>query len=116
MENNVADLSFLKTIANNSSAMMKVFISSFISSAHPSVADLEKALETKDWALMKKAAHTYKPQVNYMGITEIIPVLQQLEEDAAAQTNTESFPEKVKLIKEVSLKAIDELELILKTL
>jgi HPt (histidine-containing phosphotransfer) domain-containing protein len=106
----VVDLTMLKTISGGSPSMMKVFISSFITSAEPNIADLEKALLSSDWKLMKKAAHTYKPQINYMGIKEITDTIQRLEDYAATETNLDQIPAMVAQIKEVSLKALSELK------
>lgn len=104
-QDSIVDLSMLKTISGGSESMMKVFISSFITSAEPSIADLEKALSANDWKLMKKAAHTYKPQINYMGIKAITGTIQRLEDSAASETNLDEIPTMVAQIKEVSLRA-----------
>lgn len=109
-DESVIDLTMLRTISGGSTSMMKVFISSFITSAEPNLADLEKALVAKDWKLMKKAAHTFKPQINYMGIKQITDTIQRLEDYAAAETNTDEIPAMVAQIKEVSLKALAELK------
>ncbi len=110
-QESVVDLTMLKTISGGSASMMKVFISSFITSAEPNIADLEKALASSDWKLMKKAAHTYKPQVNYMGIKDITDTIQRLEDYAAAETNLDQLPAMVAQIKDVSMKALTELKL-----
>jgi len=105
----VTNLSSLKIIASNNPTMMKVFINSFLKSAEASLVELETALNERDYNKMKKAAHTFKAQVGYMGIEEMTPIITQLEEDSAVSKNIDLFPDMVNRVKSITLQAIDEL-------
>ena len=115
-QQSIADLSYLKVVTGDSTAMMEVFISSYIKTAPSCISEIEKSLATKNWQQLKKAAHTFKPQVNYMGLTEIMPLMQEVEDSAAEEKNLEGIDKKVARIKAVGTAAIKELEIVLNQL
>ncbi|MFN5214699.1 MAG: hypothetical protein ACK5DY_08795 [Bacteroidota bacterium] len=64
---------------------------------------------------MKSVAHSYKPQVAYMGIGELVDKIQKIEDFAATETNLEQLPELIHEVNLLSLLAIDELNQYIKT-
>jgi HPt (histidine-containing phosphotransfer) domain-containing protein len=109
------NLELLKTITGADSALMKIYISTFIVTAGPSLSSLKLCLLEKNWKRMKSVAHSYKPQVAYMGIGELVDKIQKIEDFAATETNLEQLPELIHEVNLLSLLAIDELNQYIKT-
>jgi len=95
---------------------MRVFIDSYLKNAPACMLALEQAAAASDWPGLMKAAHTFKPQVNYMGLTEIIPLVQDVEDCAAERSGLGALAGKVRRINEVAATALDELQSVLTAL
>jgi HPt (histidine-containing phosphotransfer) domain-containing protein len=111
----VADLTYLSHVTANDKRMMCFFIKAFLADAPNCMRDLTESTQNENWAGVKKAAHTFKGHARYMGLLEIIPLVQRVEDDA---TNTlgETIKNDVMRIDAVTKAAIKELVNVLNTM
>lgn len=110
MNQKVSDISFLKTFTSGKTEMMKMFINTFFKSAETSMAEMKEHLANKNYAELKKAAHSLKPQLSYMGINSLAPMIQDIEQNAADGNDEEKIKLQVEQVIAVTLQAIEELK------
>lgn len=116
MQPAVTDLTYLKRVTGGDTHLIRVFINSFLNDAPACMQALAKTCADQNWPDVKKAAHTFKGHVQYMGLSEIVPLVQEVMDDAAAQANLETIPSKIERIIAVSNAALPELRELLKSL
>jgi HPt (histidine-containing phosphotransfer) domain-containing protein len=104
----VADLTYLIHVTANDKRMMCFFIKAFLADAPNCMRDLTEFTQNENWAGVKKAAHTFKGHARYMGLLEIIPLVQRVEDDAA-NTPAETIIHDVMRIDAVTRAAMEEL-------
>ncbi|MBA3285534.1 MAG: Hpt domain-containing protein, partial [Nitrosopumilus sp.] len=104
------DLSYLKQLAKGSNEFIKQMLSIFIDQTPPAIESLEENFNKKDWVALRAAAHKMKPSFSFVGIKELEPVIKEIEECAEKESELDSLPEKISKIRQISIKAIVELE------
>ncbi|MBX0292829.1 response regulator [Hymenobacter sp. HSC-4F20] len=79
------DLTKLRSLAHGRPAFITKIVTSFLTHMPASVAQLEAAAGADDWAQVATLAHHIKPSVESLGIREIGPLVQQLEQPLPTQ-------------------------------
>jgi HPt (histidine-containing phosphotransfer) domain-containing protein len=86
------NLSFLRHFAANKKEIMKMLIEIYLEVVPVEVEKMEKHIAEKNWKQVRVSAHTLKPQLSYMGIQKLEPVILAIEENAQQLKNVESIP------------------------
>ena len=104
------DLTFLRTYSGGDKELMKKFIQTFLTRTPESIQQMENALATKDLHAITSIAHNLRPQLSYMGITKATDLVKSIEESAKDGKDAEDLSAKFNRVKEMVLKAYEELE------
>ena len=89
--------------------MMKMFIQTFLKTAESALVEINQQLEARNWPDLRRVAHSLKPQLSYMGITMLAPVIVQIEEQAGNETALETMPALVAQLSAITRQAMEEL-------
>ncbi len=108
----VTDMQFLAQFTGGNPEKRNKYIKMFLDNCPKLLAQINEGLEKKDYAAMKIAAHSLKPQMGYMGIKEEISNI-YLIEHAAAEQQAEVLPSLIKHLNKVCEMAFVELNLLI---
>ncbi|MFA6150334.1 MAG: ATP-binding protein [Chitinophagaceae bacterium] len=106
----VIDMNFLQQFTNNDTAKQDKYIRMFLENAPKLLKQLHEGLANKDFGMIKIAAHSLKPQLSYMGVTEEISNVYMLEHTAEETAHQNLIPELIKNVERVCNKAFEELK------
>jgi HPt (histidine-containing phosphotransfer) domain-containing protein len=106
----VADLSFLASFTGGDAEKMNKYINLFLKHAPAMLNSIEENLAKKDWASVRTSAHSFKPQISYMGIKSAEELIKSIEKNAGEQVNLDNLPDQVMRLKEILDKAYPELK------
>ncbi len=108
----VTDPSFLDKFTGGKVDKRNKYIQMFLSNAPSMISKINDTRTAEDWAALKVAAHSLKPQMNYMGIKEEVSHIYQLEQLAAEgkEENKVKIDELIANLKAVCNKAFEELK------
>ena len=115
-ENQVVDLTSLKTLSGDDNNLMKMHINTFLQFAPGQVELLRAKLTERNWEEVRQVAHKLKPKLGYMGIKSLVPLVERIEQNAQEQNNLEELPDLVDQVDTTCTKAFDELQYILKAI
>jgi PAS domain S-box-containing protein len=87
------NLTEIKKIAGGDKDFIKQMISIFLDQIPQSLAQINQAIETKDFERVKSVAHQMKPSIDIMQIDSLKKEVRFVEENAGNQTNLEQLPE-----------------------
>lgn len=104
------DLSYLNTTAEGSQEFITEMINAFLEQTPELLAEIETAIQSKDWANVKASTHKFKPTAVMMGISAVTSDVLTLENIGLTKTNTENAPVLFNKIKTEILAACDELK------
>jgi HPt (histidine-containing phosphotransfer) domain-containing protein len=105
-----SDLSFLRNYSGGDKELMKKFIQTFLTRTPETILQMESALAIKDFHAVTSLAHNLRPQLSYMGVAKATDLVKSIEESAKATKETESLSAKLEAVKEIVLKAYEELQ------
>lgn len=106
----LTDLSFMESFTKGDTAKIKKYITMFLQMAPGQLTSIQDKLGAKDWPALRTAAHSFKPQLNYMGIASLKDVILKIEHNANEEENLEELPAMVENLVETTQKAMVELE------
>lgn len=90
---------------------VKNIIALFVSQTPANVKQLKEFVATKDWTGLKKLCHKMKASYALIGLLEVKNYLQEIEGDCEQNNiNVSKFEAHLKVIQEINVKAVDELE------
>lgn len=81
-DTNLVNLSFLENFTKGSSEKRNQYINLYLKTAPQLFSDLQTLFDKKEWDELYVKAHSLKPQVLYMGISNLSGLLIQIEEIA----------------------------------
>lgn len=87
----ISDLSYLKSIAEDNPALIKDLVSIFAAQIPEYIAEFREKLNAKDWAGLGSVAHKAKSSVAMMGIKYLEIKMKELEILAKEGINTEKY-------------------------
>ncbi|MBC7552600.1 MAG: tetratricopeptide repeat protein [Taibaiella sp.] len=105
----VTDRNFLKQFTGGNPEKMQKYISMFLENASKLLKSIDVALAAKDYAAIKIAAHSLKPQLSYMGVKEEISHIFLIEQAAGAPAHYDTLPERIVSLNRICNKAFEEL-------
>ena len=100
---NLPDLSFLFEFTEGDRAQMIHFIQKFLEQYPSSVAEMEIAIAENDPDTLYRAAHSFRPQLEFVGLKKQAAILLQMEHSARDGGNMELFTIQVKEMKDALL-------------
>src|ERR1044071_6399224 len=89
----VTDMQFLKQFTAGNTDKMNKYIGMFLENGPRLLKNVAQSLETKDYASLKIAAHSLKPQLSYMGVKEDVSHIFLIEQTAGESAHFERLPE-----------------------
>lgn len=110
----VIDMVFLQQFTKGDWTKQNKYISMFLENAPKLIAQLHEGLAKNDFEMIKISAHSLKPQLSYMGVSEEISNVFMLEQSAGQKAHQNNIPELIENIERVCLKAFDELRVYMK--
>jgi CheY-like chemotaxis protein len=105
----VIDMNFLQQFTNGDLAKQNKYITMFLDNAPKLLAQLHEGLANHDFDMIKISAHSLKPQLSYMGVTEEVSNVFMLEQSAGQKAHQNNIPELVENVERVCNKAFEEL-------
>ncbi len=105
----VTDRQFLKTFTSGNNEKAKKYIGMFLDNAPRLLANMQAALEAKDYVSLKIAAHSLKPQLSYMGVPEETSKIFLIEQTAGSSAHYDTLDDLLFNLKHVCNKAFEEL-------
>jgi len=110
---NYVNLNYLHELSGNDKDFEKVMMEQFVLQTPVEIASLQACVEAHDWINAKKIAHSLKSTVSYMGLAdELHPPLNEIEKAGVTQ-DISAIPERFAHIKQVSERAVKEIEALL---
>lgn len=110
----VIDMVFLQQFTKGDWTKQNKYISMFLENAPKLIAQLHEGLAKNDFEMIKISAHSLKPQLSYMGVSEEISHVFMLEQSAGQKAHQNNIPELIENIERVCFKAFDELRVYMK--
>ncbi|MCC6185881.1 MAG: response regulator [Chitinophagaceae bacterium] len=105
----VCDMNFLQQFTKGDLEKQRKYINMFLENAPKLLSQLETGLVQKDYETIKIAAHSLKPQLSYMGVTEDVSNVFLLEQNANEKAHQNLIPGLIENVTKVCLKAFEEL-------
>ncbi len=109
-EEKLCDLTFLRSFTANDLTRMNRYIGMFLDNAPKLLQQIENGRIAGDWQTVKIAAHSLKPQLNYMGIKKLQDVITNIEFFAGAGTNFDQIHSLSQTLQTVCAEAMIELK------
>lgn len=110
MGNNYTDLTYLKSVTNNESSIIREMIELFINQVPEFSAKLNKFLDEKNYIDLGKEAHKAKSSLLVIGMDELAKDMKELQLLTIENKKIESYPNYVKKFDKQCFKAIEELK------
>ncbi len=107
---NVTDLTYLKELAKGDNAFIKEMLVVFMEQTPEAIGNLEKYYGDKNWKMLRAVAHKMKPSFTFVGLKELTPVINLIEEYAEKEIHFDLLPEMISKVKTFCNKAMVELE------
>lgn len=104
------NLDFLKNFTKGDKEKMRRYVGMYLSSTPQVIQEMEEFLEAENFENVRLKAHSIKPQVQYMGITELSALLLQIENIIDQKEEMNQLPTMVSSIKTINEKATIELQ------
>lgn len=105
----VCDMNFLQQFSKGDLEKQYKYINMFLENAPKLLAQLHEGLSNNDFEMIKISAHSLKPQLSYMGVTEEVSNVFMLEQSAGQKAHQNNIPELIENVERVCNKAFDEL-------
>lgn len=105
----VTDMHFLHQFTNGDRTKQNKYIGMFLDNAPKLIQQLKDGLAAGDYERIKIAAHSLKPQLSYMGVTEELSRVFMLEQSAGESAHYKPIPELIHNLERVCVKAFEEL-------
>lgn len=106
----VTDMQFLKQFTGGNEEKMDKYKGMFLENGPRLLANIDEGLKNKDYAAVKIAAHSMKPQLGYMGVKEEVSHIFLIEQTAGQEAHFERLPELVAQLHRVCEQAFRELK------
>lgn len=104
------NLDYLLDFTKGDQAKMHRYITMYLKTAPKVINELQIHLESSNLENLKLQAHSIKPQVQYMGVSELKKTLIQLEEAVKKNKDKSYIQSLINKAREISSKATEELE------
>lgn len=109
----VTDNNFLDKFTNGNKEKRDKYIRMFLDNCPKLLAQIDTALSEEQYENLRVAAHSLKPQLSYMGVSEEVSNILLIEQSAGTGTHRDRLPAWISHLKKVCEKAFSELNDIL---
>lgn len=109
--NQPLDLSYLRDMSGDSADFMIEMLDAFQKQTPIYMADLEKAVDARDWKATSECAHKMKPTFYYVGREDVRDHMQEIERNSRELKNVENIPAafaEAKAFVEILYRQLDE--------
>jgi len=109
--NQPLDLSYLRDMSGDSADFMIEMLDAFQKQTPIYMADLQKAVDARDWKATSECAHKMKPTFYYVGREDVRDHMQEIERNARELKDIENIPaafEEAKAFVEILYRQLDE--------
>lgn len=106
----VTDKEFLSDFTGGNPERMRKYVKMFMENATKLLISMDLALQAKDYAAIKIAAHSLKPQLSYMGVKEDVSHIFMIEQSAGSSAHVANLEEEIIALNKVVNKAFEELK------
>lgn len=107
------DLTYLREMADGDESFIENMIQVFVDMTPEVLQNLQNATNDKNWTEVRSITHKFSPQLNFVGIKSIIPIVENVEQWSKNNENTDIIPEKIIEIINTTQKALVELAIAL---
>ncbi len=105
-----SDLSYLKSISDGNEAFIQEIIDTFIKQTPLRMAQMQEAVDKKEWTTTGDLAHQLKPNLTLLGINQVVELTQSIETDGKFTKNIDTLPKRVTQLIKVINEALEELK------
>jgi HPt (histidine-containing phosphotransfer) domain-containing protein len=95
MSNDLYDLSILSEMVYDDTDFMRELVSTFIEHAPIDAAELQAFANEENWSDTSKKAHKLKSSIRTIGITSLMDLILEIEEDAKDEIKLDQISEKI---------------------
>lgn len=110
MTEKLYDLSNLEEMSEGDQEFMVTMISYFVDNTPEVLENLNTKTQNQDWEAVRHIAHKLKPQLNYVGISQIEDEVEQIEQYADKKENLDKIPAMVDNTTRVCRIALEQLK------
>jgi len=107
---NICNLGYLSETMAGEKHLIKEIIDIFLKQFPEELQCINDAIKKTDYALIKSIAHTMKSSVLIIGISSVVPVLQEIEDLGRTAVNIEKIKELNQKLNVICMQAISEIE------
>jgi HPt (histidine-containing phosphotransfer) domain-containing protein len=107
---NVCDLNYLSETMGGKKHLIKEIMDIFLEQVPEELKSIDDAIKKTDYAIIKSFAHTMKSSVSIMGISILMPILQEMETLGAKAADIEKIKELNQKLNLICKQAIEEIE------
>lgn len=113
---NHTNLTSLKQLVNNDLTKVIKYINISVNTVPKDMEEIQSYLDHEDWEMVGRTAHKMKSNAGYMGMSKVMPILQELEKLKFEGGVYDEIAAKVDKLEKESLLALEELKNALNTL
>lgn len=95
------DLSMVQAIAGGDEGFIKKMVQIFLDTMPPSIEQLQRECQNKNWDALSKMAHKMKSTIDSMGIVRLKDVIRNIESNGKLRLDLECMPVHVKKVSDV---------------
>ena len=108
-EPHLIDLTFLREFCKDDREKMANYIHIFLESAPEQMEEIKIKAGLGNWSAVKAAAHALKPQVKFMGLAAVQPMIEQIEQDATSENPAIKLPQLLSNLESLLERSFNEL-------
>jgi HPt (histidine-containing phosphotransfer) domain-containing protein len=108
---NVCDLNYLSELMGGKKHLIEEIMDVFLKQVPEELQSINDAIEKINYAAIKGVAHTMKSSVSIMGISVLIPILQEMEDLGSNGTSIEKIKELNRKLILLCNQAIEEIKI-----
>lgn len=103
------DLSFLREFCRDDRQKMANYIHMFLESAPEQIETIKKSAVASNWLGVKKAVHSLKPQLTFIGVSIVSPLIEKIEYSATSENATSEIPSLIVHLEALMERSFNEL-------
>lgn len=107
---NVCDFKYLSETMGGKKKAIREVIDAFVEEVPQQLKSMNDAISKKDYSIIKRFAHVMRSSVSIMGISALVPVLQDMENLGAKAMDIEKIKELNEQLNLICKQALEELE------
>lgn len=110
-QDKVTNLQYLNQTMGGNKRLVKEIMEVFLKQAPEEIAQLSNAVKNTDYRTIKNITHTMKSSASIMGISEVVPMLKEMEDLSKNSMNIEKINELNNEVHFIITAAIREIEI-----